>query len=89
VTNDNRGVELLNHQIVTLRFATDPMPAKFADLAEGLIGARIDAHNVYQVFGQPGSPPCMTAQSLKVLADEMESGSDWTRFAKQRLSSIR
>jgi hypothetical protein len=89
VTGDNRGVELLNGQTVTLRFAADPMPPKFPDLAEGLIGARIDAHNVYQVFGQPGAPPCVTAASLKALADELESESDWTKFAKQRLSPLR
>ena len=89
VTSDNRGVELLNDQTVMLRFAGDPMPPKFAEFAEGLIGARIDAQNVYQVFGQSAAPPCVTAQGLKGLADELESGSDWTKFAKQRLSSIR
>lgn len=89
MSGDNRGVELLDNPVITLRFTNGPMPSKFADLAEGLIGARVDSHNVYQVFGQPGTPPCATGDSLKAMADQLESGSDWTRFVKQRLSSLR
>ena len=89
MTADSRAVELLNDEVVTVRFAADPMPEKFADLAEGIIGARIDSHNVYQVFGEPGAPPFVPATNLKTMAAELESGSDWTKFAKQRLSSVR
>ncbi len=89
MTGDNRGVEMMNKQVVTLRFTSDPMPAKFADLAEALIGARVDANNVYQVFGEPGAPACMTDASLKGLAAQLESDSEWTKFANRRLSSLR
>jgi hypothetical protein len=88
MTGDNRAVEMMNSQVVTLRYASGPMPPKFADLAEALIGARIDANTVYQVFGQPGAPACVTGASLKGLAAQLEPDSDWTKFANRRLSSL-
>jgi hypothetical protein len=88
MTGDNREVEMMNRQVVTLRFTTTPMPTGFADLAEAWIGARIDSNNVYQICGEPGAPPCMIDIELKKLAAQLEPDSDWTKFANRRLSSL-